>query len=307
MTQGAKGILITPADSKAIVPGDQEGARRRRDRDRARHADRAAGRRRRAVRDRQHEGRRADRRSGRRRSSRRRASTPKIVMIDLAPGRLRRAAAPRRLPEGLRDQGRATRRSSATPTPSGDQAKAPGGDGEPAAEGPGHQRRLHDQRAVGVRRRDRAEGGRQGEGRHRSCPSTAAARRSRRASRPGIIDATSQQYPQKMAKLGVETVAAAARGREALRLHRHRRDADHRRPEDGVDSKDSAYGDGELLGLGDRGRPLRPPSHVRQRGLDMTQPQAQTAAPPRAAPAADGRGRRPCSKVRRAASRSSAR
>ena len=60
-TQGAKVILDVPADSKADRPGDQEGARRGRDRDRAGHADRAAGRGRRAVRHRQQEGRRADR------------------------------------------------------------------------------------------------------------------------------------------------------------------------------------------------------------------------------------------------------
>ena len=128
--------------------GDGEGARRRRDRHRARHAARAAGRRGRAVRDRQCEGRRADRRVGEGevreggQGGEGRHDRPR-------PGRLRRHPAPRRLPEGLRDH----RQGSARPRRRrGQPGQGAGRDGEPAAEGPGRQPRLHDQRAVGVRR-----------------------------------------------------------------------------------------------------------------------------------------------------------
>ena len=45
----------------------------------------------------------------------------------------------------------------------------------------------------------------------------------------GIIAATSQQYPLKMASLGVDAAVEYARtGRKAVRLHRYRRDAHHR-------------------------------------------------------------------------------
>jgi hypothetical protein len=48
--------------------------------------------------------------------------------------------------------------------------------------------------------------------------------------RPGVIDATAQQFPENMAREGVRTLAEAARGGEgALRLPRHRRGAHHGR------------------------------------------------------------------------------
>ncbi len=74
---GAKGILITPSDTKAIVPTDQEGARRRHPGDRARHAARSDRRGRRHLRHRQLQGRRADRRSGPKARSATRRRTPR--------------------------------------------------------------------------------------------------------------------------------------------------------------------------------------------------------------------------------------
>ena len=45
----------------------------------------------------------------------------------------------------------------------------------------------------------------------------------------GVIAATSQQYPLKMASLGVDAgVEYAKTGKKVSRLHRHRRHADHR-------------------------------------------------------------------------------
>ena len=78
------------------------------------------------------------------------------------------------------------------------------------AEEPGHQRRLHDQRAGRGRRLRGAEGGRQGEGRHDRLGRRRLPRR-RRRSRTGIIGATSQQYPLKMAEMGVEAIAEFAK------------------------------------------------------------------------------------------------
>ena len=54
----------------------------------------------------------------------------------------------------------------------------------------------------------------------------------------GVIAATSQQYPLKMASMGVEAgVDYAKTGKKASRLHRHRRHADHRQAVAGVDSQ----------------------------------------------------------------------
>ena len=182
-TQGAKMILLVPADSKAVVPADQEGARRGRHRDRARHADRAAGRGRRAVRDRQPEGRRADRpvREGEGQGD---GHQPKIAMLDLAPGISVGPAPPRRLPEGLRHQGgrpadrrrrpdprrsaakgqarwrRCSRRTRAS-TSSTRSTSRPGSAARPRSRRPARTRRTSS-----------------------SCPSTAAATRSSAASRP---------------------------------------------------------------------------------------------------------------------------
>jgi fructose transport system substrate-binding protein len=67
--------------------------------------------------------------------------------------------------------------------------------------------------------------------------------------KPGIIDATSQQYPLKMAALGVEKGAAAARGGEKPSGY-----VDtgvtliSATPMPGVDSKDAAYGEANCWG-----------------------------------------------------------
>jgi fructose transport system substrate-binding protein len=67
--------------------------------------------------------------------------------------------------------------------------------------------------------------------------------------KPGIIDATSQQYPLKMAALGVEKGAAAARGGAKPSGY-----VDtgvtliSAAPMDGVDSKDAAYGEANCWG-----------------------------------------------------------
>jgi fructose transport system substrate-binding protein len=67
--------------------------------------------------------------------------------------------------------------------------------------------------------------------------------------KPGIIDATSQQYPLKMAALGVEKGAAAARGGEKpsgyVDTGVELITAD---PVDGVESKDAAYGEENCWG-----------------------------------------------------------
>jgi fructose transport system substrate-binding protein len=67
--------------------------------------------------------------------------------------------------------------------------------------------------------------------------------------KPGTIDATSQQYPLKMAALGVEKGAAAARGGEKpsgyLDTGVELITAD---PVDGVESKDAAYGEENCWG-----------------------------------------------------------
>ena len=65
----------------------------------------------------------------------------------------------------------------------------------------------------------------------------------------GVIDATSQQYPQNMAKQGVEAVVKAARGGEkpsgyvdtGVELITDE-------PMDGVESKDSTYGEENCWG-----------------------------------------------------------
>ena len=86
---------------------------------------------------------------------------PKIAMLDLAPG----------ISVGvLRHDGflkgfgikEGDPRSSAPRRHPGRHGQGPDGHGDAAPEGPRHQRRLLDQRALGLRRRDRAQGGRQG-------------------------------------------------------------------------------------------------------------------------------------------------
>jgi fructose transport system substrate-binding protein len=71
----------------------------------------------------------------------------------------------------------------------------------------------------------------------------------KRGIKPGVIDATSQQYPLKMASLGVEKGAAAARGGPKpsgyVDTGVELITAD---PVDGVDSKDAAYGEENCWG-----------------------------------------------------------
>jgi fructose transport system substrate-binding protein len=67
--------------------------------------------------------------------------------------------------------------------------------------------------------------------------------------KPGIIDATSQQYPLKMAALGVEKGAAAARGGEKPSGYTDTGvTLITSTPMDGVDSKDAAYGEANCWG-----------------------------------------------------------
>ena len=150
---GAKAILITPSDTKAIVPAIKK----------ARDAgvmvialdtpDRSAERHRRAVRHRQLQGRRADRpvrqgRDGRQAGQDRDARSVRPA----SPGR---RAAPQRLPEGLRRSTRSNdspSRSSAARTRCGDQAKGQTAMENCLQKSARHQRRLHDQRAGRGRR-----------------------------------------------------------------------------------------------------------------------------------------------------------
>ena len=179
-TQGAKGILITSERHEGHRPVDQEGARRGRAGHRARHADRAADGRRRAVRHRQPEGRRADRpvREGEGAAM---GITPKIAMLDLAPGItvgvLRHNGFLKGF--GIKDGDPQIVRRQDT---QGDQAKGQAAMENSAPERPGHQPGLYDQRAGRHGRQYRAQGGGQ-EKDDRSSPSTAAARR-QRGSRP---------------------------------------------------------------------------------------------------------------------------
>ena len=95
-----------------------------------------------------------------------------------------------------------------------------------------------------------------------------------RGVKPGIIDATSQQYPQNMASQGVETIAKAVRGGKKpsgyVDTGVELITAD---PAKGVDSQGRRLRHGELLGLGRtrdatrdnarvRGRPVRSPGEV---------------------------------------------
>ena len=84
ISAGAKGFMITPSDSKAIVPVARQGAPGRPAGDRARHADRAAGRGRRDVRDRQLR-RRARRSASGRPAKFEDGKDAKIAMLDLNP------------------------------------------------------------------------------------------------------------------------------------------------------------------------------------------------------------------------------
>ena len=245
-TQGAKVILDVPADSKAVVPRGQEGARRRRARYLARHADRAGGRGRRAVRHGQPQGRRADRpvREGQGREDGHRAEDRDARP---RPRHLRRPAPPRRLPRRASGSRRATCRSWCRPDP-GRHRQGSGGDGEPAQKDPdiniiysinepsgfGGATAL---KAAGKDPKDfilvSVDGG---------CEAI------EKGIKTGVIDATSQQYPLKMASLGVEKGAAWARGEKPSGYMDTGVELITADPVDGVESKDAAYGEENCWG-----------------------------------------------------------
>ena len=163
----------------------------------------------------------------------------KIVDDRPRPGHLRRRAAPQRLPEGLRRSpttgGARPRRRERRP------GQGAGGDGEPAPEGPGRQPRLHDQRAVGVRRLHRAEGGRQGEAGDASSPSTAAAPAIEKGIKPGVIAATRSStrrtWPSSASRRRDSAKGEKVSGYNDTGVTLITDD-----PQDGVDSKDSTFG-----------------------------------------------------------------
>ena len=184
---GAKTILITPSDSKAIIPAIKKA------RDKGVMvialdiAHRPGRRHRRAVRHRQLQGRRADRPVRQGRAGRQAGEDRHARPVPRPPGR---RAAPQRLPQGLRPararrqeqrtrQGRVNRlhgRQLRRPR------QGPDGDGELPAEGARRERGLHHQRARRGRRLQRAEEGRQGQGRdHRLGRRRLRRRQGRRA------------------------------------------------------------------------------------------------------------------------------
>ena len=148
----------------------QEGARRRPDGDRARHAARSDGRRRRDLRHRQPQGRPADRPVGRGHARRQgQGRQDRVPRPRHQPADRRLSARPglhaglRHRREGSQQIRRRGRRAHlhARNQP-GRPGKGPHGDGERAAEVPGRQRGLHDQRAGRGGRLGSAEGSRQG-------------------------------------------------------------------------------------------------------------------------------------------------
>ena len=184
---GAKTILITPSDTQGHRPGHQEGARQGRDGHRARQPDRPGRRHRRAVRHRQLQGRRADRPVRQGGAGRQAGQDRHARPVPRPPGR---RAAPQRLPEGLRPAAPDAKSNELGKAAEvvcmadsfGDQRQGPDRDGELPAEEPRHQPGLHHQRAGRRRRLQRAEGGRQGEGRdHRLGRRRLRGRQGRRA------------------------------------------------------------------------------------------------------------------------------
>ena len=174
----------------------------------------------------------------------------KIATLDLAPGisvgvlrhngflsGLRRCAGDR----GRPPRSSARRASSAAATPSGNQAK-----GQTAMENCLQKDAdinlvytINEPAALGAYTALKAAG--QGEGRHDRLRRRRLRRARGRA--VGQIAATSQQYPLKMATQGVEAVVEYAKtGDQGDRLHRHRGQPDHRKPQTGVESKDAAFG-----------------------------------------------------------------
>ena len=225
VTRGAKGILITPADSKAIVPSikkardagvtvialdtptEPEDAADALFATDNKKAGVLIGQWAKAKFEKDGQG-------GQGRHDRPRA------------GHLRRRAAPRRLPRGLRDHrqgGPRPRRRRWRPD------QGAGRDGEPAPEGPGREPRLHHQRAVGVRRLQRAQGGRQGE-----AGDDRVRRRRLRGDREGHQARRDRRHVAAVpAEHGQARRRGDRQGREALGLQGHRRDPDHRRPAGG--------------------------------------------------------------------------
>ena len=209
--EGAKGIMITPADSTAIVPAIEKARQRGRDRDRAGHAHGAADRP--STRSMPPTTSRPASSSAatRRPRPRSEAIKPRIAMLDLSPG----------ITSGeLRHQGflkgfgirTAPEIVGSVDTLWRDGARR-GRPARAAGEGRRHQRRLHRQRARGLRRRAGPQGGR-----HRDNGSVilvsvdGGCDAVKDGVRPGVIDATAQQYPENMARLGVDALADAARG-----------------------------------------------------------------------------------------------
>ena len=138
---------------------------------------------------------------------------PKIAMLDLGPG----ATVGQLRHDGFLE-GFGIKDGDPQIVGAADTRRRPGqgagGDGEAAPEGPRDQRRLLDQRAFGLRRRHRAQGGRQGRDDVMIVSVDGGCEAITKGIKTGVIDATSQQYPQNMAKQGVEAVVKAARGGE---------------------------------------------------------------------------------------------
>jgi fructose transport system substrate-binding protein len=145
----------------------------------------------------------------------------KVVTIDLAPGVSGRHPAPQRLPEGLRDH----RQGGARPR----RRRGQPGQGAGAMENLLQKvpdvnlvYTINEPSAFGAYQALKAAGKEKGvtivsvDG---GCEAI------EKGIKTGQISATSQQYPQNMAKLGVEAIAKG----EKPPATRHRRDADHRR------------------------------------------------------------------------------
>ena len=94
----------------------------------------------------------------------------------------------------------------------GDEAKAAAGMEQLLAQDPGHQHRLHRQRARGFGAADALEAAGKSQDDVILVSVDGGCDAIKDGVRPGEIDATSQQYPENMASEGVEALAAAARG-----------------------------------------------------------------------------------------------
>ena len=115
-------------------------------------------------------------------------------------------------------------------------------DGELPAEEPEHRRRLHDQRAERGRCLDGAQERRQ-ERRNVTIVSVDGGCAGVRNVKAGVIDATSQQYPLRMASLGVAAVVKFAQaGAKATGYTDTGLNLIAKKPVAGVPSKNVAYG-----------------------------------------------------------------